>query len=60
MEKIVFEESRNKNSKTTAVRVSKENHDRILEISDRSSMTAYAVADKLLTFALDRVEWDKQ
>ena len=59
MEKIVFEEAGIKKDNTAVVRVSKENHDKILEISDRTSLPARMVSDKLLAFALERVEWEK-
>ena len=59
MEKLIFEELEGKKNDTTVVRVSRTNHERILEISRRSSLTAYAVVDRLLGYALERVEWDK-
>lgn len=59
MEKLIFEELEGKKNDTTVVRVSRTNHERILEISRRSSLTAYAVVDRLLDYALERVEWDK-
>ena len=60
MEKLIFEEREGKRDDTAVVRVSKENHDKILEISDRTSLPAWKVSDRLIAFALERVEWEKQ
>ena len=59
MERLVFQEAEKKKNKSTVVRVSLSNYDRILEISDRTDLSAYAVADKLISYALERVEWEK-
>ena len=57
MEKVIFEERGKKNNKTTAVRISEDNHRKIMDISERSHLPVYMVADKLIAFALDRVDW---
>ena len=56
-EKVVFKERKTEDKRTTAVRISEENHRKIHEISKKTNMPVYAVADRLLDFALERVEW---
>ena len=57
MEKVTFKERKRDDKRTTAVRISEENHRKIQEISKKTNMPVYAVADRLLDFALERVEW---
>lgn len=59
MDRLIFEEKEGKKNKTTAVRVSKEIHESLIEISRKTELSVYTVADRLLAFALDNVEWKK-
>ena len=57
MDKLIFEERETIGDKTTAVRISKDYHKKIVDISERTHLPIYMVADKLIAFALDRVDW---
>ena len=56
-EKVIFKERKRDGKRTTAVRISEDNHRKIHEISKKTNMPVYAVADRLLVFALERDEW---
>ena len=59
MEKIIFTKKKKTDNspKTTAVRVNTEAHKKILDISEKTGLSVSEVAGRLITFALERVEW---
>ena len=61
MERIIFKEQdpKSKGPKTAVVRVSRVNYDKVMEISEKAGLSANAVADRMLSFALEHVEWEK-
>ncbi|NLA52434.1 MAG: hypothetical protein GX860_09995 [Alcaligenaceae bacterium] len=59
MEKITFRENENSRTETMVIRVSEEIYSDIIEISRRTSLPVYAVADRLISFALEHTEWEK-
>ena len=60
MEKIIFKKKdpKSKGPKTAVVRVSRVNYDKVMEISEKAGLSANAVADRMLSFAMERIEWE--
>ena len=60
MEKLLFSEKNSNHRKTGVVRVSKWNHGKLVEISQKAKLPISTVANRLLEFALSRVEWEEE
>ena len=60
MERIIFKEQnpKSKGPKTAVIRVSRENYDKVMEISEKAGLSANVVTDRMLSFALEHVEWE--
>ena len=60
MEKMIFkkQDPKSKGPKTAVVRVSRENYDKVMEISEKAGLSANVVTDRMLSFALEHVEWE--
>ena len=61
MEKMIFkkQDPKSKGPKTAVVRVSRENYDKIMEISEKTGLSANVVTDRMLSFAMEHVEWER-
>ena len=61
MEKIIFKKKdpKSKGPKTAVVRVSRVNYDKIMEISKKTGLSANVVTDRMLSFAMEHVEWER-
>ena len=60
MEKILFSERNARQRKSGVVRVSKWNHGKLVEISQKAKLPISDVTNRLLEFALSRVEWEEE
>lgn len=60
MERIIFKKKdpKSKGPKTAVIRVSRENYDKVMEISEKAGLSANVVTDRMLSFALEHVEWE--
>ena len=59
VDKVMFREKEHEQGNTNVVRISTDNHSKIMDISDKCGKPASSVANKLLSFALKNVEWEK-
>lgn len=58
MDRLLFIKSENKKNTTVPIRVSDCNYKQIKEISNRTNRSISEVANKLISYSLNRVEFD--
>ena len=60
MDKVIFVENDGSSKGSKVIRVSSSNYEQIDEIATKSSLKMSAVANKLISYALKHVDWDKK